>query len=87
MGVPSSANTVVPTQSPEFAAEEIDYWAQDRRFVQVLMIVMDEMPLGRRNYWPIYEAAARNGLPVGIHAGSEAGGGTAPQSNQTCYDS
>ncbi len=64
------ASIVVPTQSPEAAADEIDYWAQDRRFVQVLMIVMDELPLGRRYYWPIYEAAARNGLPVGIHAGS-----------------
>jgi uncharacterized protein len=64
------ASIVIPTQSPDFAVEEIEYWAKDKRFVQVLMIVMDEMPLGRRYYWPIYEAAARCGLPVGIHAGS-----------------
>ena len=30
---------------------------------------MTEMPLGRRYYWPIYRAAERNGLTVGIHAG------------------
>ena len=44
--------------------------AGDRRFVQVLMLVMGEMPLGRRQYWPIYAAAERHGLPIGIHAGS-----------------
>ncbi|HEY8288298.1 MAG TPA: amidohydrolase family protein, partial [Acetobacteraceae bacterium] len=29
-----------------------------------------EATLGRRQYWPIYAAAERHGLPVGIHAGS-----------------
>ncbi len=24
-------------------------------------------PLGRRRYWPIYEAAAAHGYPVGLH--------------------
>src|SRR3546814_9764930 len=28
------------------------------------------MPLGRRHYWPVYAAAEKHGLPVGIHAGS-----------------
>jgi len=31
---------------------------------------MGERPLGRRSYWPIYRAAERHQLPVGIHAGS-----------------
>jgi len=31
---------------------------------------MHDMPLGKRHYWPIYAAAERHGLPVGIHAGS-----------------
>ena len=44
---------------------------QGQRFVQVLMLVMGDMPLGKRAYWPIYAAAERLGLPVGIHAGSE----------------
>ncbi len=34
------------------------------------MLAGDELPLGRRHYWPIYRAAERHGLPIGIHAGS-----------------
>ena len=61
---------VVPVHSPELAAEEIDRCAEDQRFVQVLLLSMTEMPLGRRQNWPIYRAAERHGLPIGIHAGS-----------------
>ncbi|HWJ73924.1 MAG TPA: amidohydrolase family protein [Kaistia sp.] len=64
------ASIIVPWQNPERAADEIDRCAADRRFVQVLMPVMAEAPLGRRHYWPIYKAAERHGLPIGIHAGS-----------------
>jgi predicted TIM-barrel fold metal-dependent hydrolase len=28
------------------------------------------MPLGRRYYWPLYKAAEKHGLPIGVHAGS-----------------
>ena len=31
---------------------------------------MGELPLGRRQHWPIYRAAERHDLPIGIHAGS-----------------
>jgi hypothetical protein len=64
------ASIVVPMQNPQMAVEEIERVAADRRFVQVLLLVMGDMPLGKRYYWPIYEAAQRLGLPVGIHAGS-----------------
>lgn len=64
------ASIVVPPQSAELAVEEIERCAADRRFVQVLLLVMGETMLGRRHHWPIYEAAQRHGLPVGIHAGS-----------------
>jgi predicted TIM-barrel fold metal-dependent hydrolase len=64
------ASIVIPTQSIELAVEEIERRAPDGRFVQVLMLAGDEMPLGRRHYWPIYRAAERHGLPIGIHAGS-----------------
>ena len=43
---------------------------RDRRFVQVLLLAMGEMLLGRRIYWPIYAAAEKHGLAIGIHAGS-----------------
>lgn len=64
------ASIVVPPQSPDRAVDEIQRWAGDPRFVSVLMLVMDEMPLGRRHYWPIYKAAERHDLPITIHAGS-----------------
>jgi hypothetical protein len=44
--------------------------AKDNRFVQVLVLAMQEVPLGRRHFWPIYAACERHGLPLGIHAGS-----------------
>jgi predicted TIM-barrel fold metal-dependent hydrolase len=31
---------------------------------------MGDRPLGHRSFWPIYRAAEKHGLPIGIHAGS-----------------
>ncbi len=64
------ASIVVPAQNPHYAAEEIELRASDTRFVQVQLLAMNEMLLGRRYYWPIYEAAVKHDLPIGIHAGS-----------------
>ena len=64
------ASIVVPQQNAELAVDEIERCAADRRFVQVMLLVSGELPLGRRQNWPIYAAAERHGLPVGIHAGS-----------------
>jgi predicted TIM-barrel fold metal-dependent hydrolase len=64
------ASIVVPMQNVEYAVDEINRCAADRRFVQVMLLVGSENTLGRRQYWPIYAAAERLGLPVGIHAGS-----------------
>lgn len=64
------ASIVIAPENPEFAAKEIERRAVDGRFVQVLLLSMAQMPLGRRFYWPIYEAAARHDLPIAIHAGS-----------------
>ena len=64
------AAIVLPMQNTEFAVAEIERLAPDKRFVQVLLLVSDETPPGRRQHWPVYEAAARHGLAVGIHAGS-----------------
>ena len=61
---------MIPVQSIEKSVAEIERCAADTRFVQVLMLVMGDMPLGKRAYWPIYAAAERLGLPIGIHAGS-----------------
>jgi predicted TIM-barrel fold metal-dependent hydrolase len=64
------ASIVVPAQSPHLAVEEIERLAGDRRFVQILLPVGLEMMLGRRYYWPLFEAAQRHGLPIGLHAGT-----------------
>ncbi len=64
------ASIVVPQQSPDLAVYEIERLAGDKRFVQVLVLVMGDKPLGNRAYWPIYAAAQKHGLPVAIHAGS-----------------
>ncbi|TGT71937.1 MULTISPECIES: amidohydrolase family protein [unclassified Mesorhizobium] len=64
------ASIVIPTQNPELAVEEIERCASDHRFVQVLLLAGNELTLGKNRYWPIYKAAQRHGLPIGIHAGS-----------------
>jgi predicted TIM-barrel fold metal-dependent hydrolase len=64
------ASIVVPMQNPELAVDEINRVAPDHRFVQVLLLAGADHPLGKRHWWPIYAAAERLGLPVGIHAGS-----------------
>ncbi len=64
------ASIIVHAENPAFAVEEIERRAEDRRFVQVLMLAMQKIPLGKRINWPIYEAAERLRLPIGIHAGS-----------------
>jgi predicted TIM-barrel fold metal-dependent hydrolase len=61
---------VVPMHSAELAAKEIERKAADPRFVQVLVWEMGELPLGRRQHWPIYRVAEQHDLPIGIHAGS-----------------
>jgi uncharacterized protein len=64
------ASILVPTHNPELAVAEVERVAADRRFVQVLLFAMGEMLLGRRIYWPIYAAAEKHRLAIGIHAGS-----------------
>jgi predicted TIM-barrel fold metal-dependent hydrolase len=64
------ASIVVPSQYPSAAAAEIDRCAENPAFVQALLLVSGEVPLGSRHNWPIFEAAARHGLPIVVHAGS-----------------
>ena len=64
------ASIVLPLQNVDFAVAEIEHWAGDARFVQVLALCMGDVPLGKRQLWPVWAAAERHGLPLGIHAGS-----------------
>jgi hypothetical protein len=59
---------VVPYEDGRAAAAEIDHWAGNANFAQVLIMSRTAEPLGQRRYWPIFEAAARAKLPIGVHA-------------------
>ena len=62
------ASVVVPSEDGAASAREIDRWAGNPHFAQVLLLSRTADPLGSRRYWPIYEAAARADLPVAVHA-------------------
>ncbi len=63
-------SVLVPMQNTALAVEEIERRAGDPRFVQILMLVFGEQPLGKPVFWPIYEAAEKHGFAVAVHAGS-----------------
>jgi predicted TIM-barrel fold metal-dependent hydrolase len=65
------ASIVVPMQAPDLAIEEIERRAGDTRFVSILVLAQGESLLGRRHYWPVYQAAEKHKLPIAIHAGSQ----------------
>src|SRR5216110_2919961 len=65
------ASIVVPMQAPDLAIEEIERRAGDTRFVSILVLAQGESLLGRRHYWPVYQAAEKYKLPIAIHAGSQ----------------
>jgi uncharacterized protein len=58
---------VMPSENAEAAVAEIERCADDPAFAQVFMLTRTAEPLGNRRYWPIYAAAERHGLPVGLH--------------------
>jgi predicted TIM-barrel fold metal-dependent hydrolase len=68
------AGIVVPQEDAAFAAAEVERRAEDRSFVQVIMSPRSSDPIGHRRYWPIYEAAARCNLPIGLHVQGFCGG-------------
>ena len=62
------ASIAVASEDPVRAAAEIRRCAADKRFVQVLFKGRNQEPMGRRKYWPIYEACAEHGIHVASHA-------------------
>lgn len=67
------ASMVVATEDTEAAIDEIRRVGPDRRFVQVQFRGRTAEPMGRRRYWPIYEACAEFDLPVMTHAFGSSG--------------
>ena len=64
------ASILIAPQHVEASVAEIERRAGDARFVQVLMYASGDFSLGNPVYWPVYAAAERHGLPIGVHAGS-----------------
>jgi predicted TIM-barrel fold metal-dependent hydrolase len=67
------ASITVPYEDARLAVAEVERRADDRRFVQVLLASRTLEPLGRRRYWPLYDAAQALDLPIGIHFGGAGG--------------
>ena len=60
---------VVAPQDPELAAQEIDRVGDRPGIVQVFLPLINVL-MGRRHYYPIYEAAQRHGLAISVHPNS-----------------
>lgn len=67
------ASIVVPSQQPAMAVTEIDRLGGHPSLVQVYLPVRSATPYGNRIYHPIYEAAVRHDLVVGLHFGGVTG--------------
>ena len=64
---------VVPSQNPILAAEEIERFGAHPGFVQVLVPVRSDAPYGKRFYDPMFKAAEKYNLVVGIDFGGAPG--------------
>ena len=67
------ASVVVPSHNPHLAAAEIERWGGHPGFVQVILPVRADAPYGNRRFDPIYAAAVRHDLVLGIHYGGAPG--------------
>jgi uncharacterized protein len=64
----AKGSVLVTYEDQDAAAKEIDLRAGDPNFIQVLLLSRSAEPFGQRRYYKLFEAAAANGFPVGIHA-------------------
>lgn len=63
------SSILVPQDDAAAAVAEIERRAADPRFAQIQLSSRTPEPLGRKRYWPIFAAAERAGLPIGLHVG------------------
>lgn len=68
----------VPYENGVLARAEIEHYAGDDRFAQVLVLSRTAELLGQRRYWPIFEAAEAAGLPIGVHVFGYSSGAVTP---------
>ncbi len=68
------AGVVVVADDAERSVKEIEKRAAQKEFSQIIISPRSAEPLGRRRFWPIYEAAQAAGFPVAIHPAAIPGG-------------
>src|SRR6266542_1290541 len=51
----------------EGALKEIERWSAHPRMVQIGVPLQSREVYGKPQYWPLWEEAARRGLPVAVH--------------------
>ena len=57
-----------PYEDAKASVTEIERWAGNPRFAQILLLSRTMEPLGQRRYWPMFEAAEAYNLPIAVHA-------------------
>jgi predicted TIM-barrel fold metal-dependent hydrolase len=67
------ASIQIPYNDPAAAVAEIERHAGNPNFAQIQLGSSTSEPIGRQRYWPIFEAAQRAMLPIGIHVGGASG--------------
>lgn len=72
------ASIYVPRQDPVQAAEIIHEWGDHPRFVQVIVNSASNKLLGKKYFWPLYEAAEAYNLPIMMHVASDGAGISGP---------
>lgn len=55
------------------AVREIERWAGDKRFIQIMMNPYTDTPAGQARFHPIYEAACKYDLPICMHVNRSPG--------------
>jgi predicted TIM-barrel fold metal-dependent hydrolase len=79
------AALVVPSHFPELAAREVERLGGHKGFVQVYLPARSATPYGNRRYHPLYAAAARHGLALGLHFGGTPGVAPTPSGYPSYY--
>jgi predicted TIM-barrel fold metal-dependent hydrolase len=67
------ASIQIPQDDAAAAVAEIERHAGNPGFAQIQLGSSTSEPIGRKRYWPIFEAAQRVGLPIGMHVGGSSG--------------
>lgn len=62
------ASLVLPILDPDAAVEEIERLGSHSGFVQALLPVRTEVPLGNERYHDVYAALEKHGLTIGLHS-------------------